>query len=106
MDETITNIVIVVFIILIVLAILVWLIRVGAVLAAAFTVFMLDLPLIIMLLAFILFPPTLIVFLIGWFMLSVANKDDYLDDLENEIDSDFFDEEGKVTKPDDRKIEE
>ena len=35
--------------------------------AKAFTVHMLRLPLLNMLLVFILFPPTLIVFLAGWF---------------------------------------
>ena len=82
--ETITLLVVGILLLFLVLALLAWVFRVAAVLSAAFTSFMLELPLIIMLLAFILFPPTLIVFLVGWFVLTTG----------------MFDEEEKVRKRD------
>ena len=65
------TIVLSVILVLICLAILVW---ACANLAAKFTEFMHSLPLLIMILVFILFPPTLIVFIIGWFILSLKKK--------------------------------
>ncbi len=65
------TIVLSVILVIICLAILVW---ACANLAAKFTEFMHSLPLLIMILVFILFPPTLIVFIIGWFILSLKKK--------------------------------
>jgi len=50
---------------LLILGLIVWLVPIAAQLVLAFTVFLLDLPILLTILVFILFPPTLIVFLIG-----------------------------------------
>ena len=68
-SEAIIVIVLLVFAAITVLSIAVglvlWLIPPAARLVVAFTVFLMELPLLVTLLVFILFPPTLIVFLIG-----------------------------------------
>lgn len=57
--------VIIIVVIAIALIVLVWLSYLAAGIVLAFTAFVMDLPLIVTVLMFILFPPTLIVFLVG-----------------------------------------
>lgn len=59
------EVVAIIVIALIVLAIVVWLLYLASALILGFTVFVLELPLIVSIIMFIVFPPTLIVFLVG-----------------------------------------
>lgn len=67
---------------LVVVALIVWISMVASALTIAFTVFMMDLPIFISLLLFILFPPTLIVFLSGYAMIEFGVADKILGDKE------------------------
>ncbi len=71
MSDTAVLIIVIAVIALAILAIVVWLLYLAAGLVLAFTAFVMELPIIVTILMFILFPPTLIVFLVGlafiWF---------------------------------------
>ena len=56
---------IIIVVIVIALAIIVWLLYLAAGLVLVFTAFVIELPLILSIIMFIIFPPTLIVFLVG-----------------------------------------
>jgi hypothetical protein len=68
-SETIILIIVALFGVMLVLSLalglVLWLIPPAARLVIAFTVFLMELPLLVTVLVFILFPPTLIVFLMG-----------------------------------------
>lgn len=55
----------IIVIVLIVLGIVVWLLYLASALVLVFTGFVLELPLIVSIIMFVVFPPTLIVFLVG-----------------------------------------
>ena len=57
--------VLIIVIAVIALAIVVWLLYLAAALVLVFAAFVMELPIIVTILMFILFPPTLIVFLVG-----------------------------------------
>lgn len=59
-----------------VLLLLLWILRISATLVIAFTAFMLELPLILSIPAFIIFPPAFFVFLGGLFLLWAGYVDD------------------------------
>ena len=56
-----------------VLGLIAWLFPIAARLIIAFTVFLMELPFILTLLVFILFPPTLIVFIVGYVLMFKVN---------------------------------
>jgi len=59
-----------------VLGLIVWLVPIAARLVLAFTAFLMGLPLLLTILIFILFPPTLIVFLIGVALMQLGVGED------------------------------
>ncbi len=65
---------------MIVVALIVWISMIASQLTIAFTVFIMDLPIFISLLLFILFPPTLIVFLSGYAMIEFGIAEKMLGD--------------------------
>ena len=63
-------------VLLLALALIAWLVPFVARLVLAFTAFVMDLPLLLGLLLFILFPPTLVVFLIGIALMQLGATSD------------------------------
>lgn len=83
MSETVVLIIVALFVIMTVLGLILglisWLFPIAARLVISFTVFLMELPFILTLLVFILFPPTLIVFLVGFVLLRLGLGDDSRD---------------------------
>jgi hypothetical protein len=63
-------------ILLLALGLIVWLVPVAARLVLAFTAFLMGLPFLLTILVFILFPPTLVVFLIGIALMQLGVGED------------------------------
>jgi len=59
-----------------VLGLIVWLVPIAARLVLAFTAFLMGLPFLLTILVFILFPPTLVVFLIGVALMQLGVGED------------------------------
>lgn len=64
------------FILLLALGLIIWLVPVAARLVLAFTAFLMGLPFLVTILVFILFPPTLVVFLIGIALMQLGVGED------------------------------
>lgn len=70
------NVVFLIIALFVVVTVAGWLIYLGYNLILAFTVFVMGLPLIFMILLFVLFPPSFIVFLIGLVLIGIRSDSD------------------------------